>query len=88
MGLGLVVAVNDLVEPATLAHLLAYDSVFGRFPGSIAATDGAIEIDGHRVRTRARLTAAPESGCSSPIRLCWSRGMGEAREPRAARARS
>jgi hypothetical protein len=40
------------------------------------------------VRTRARLTAAPESGCSSPIRLCWSRGMGEAREPRAARARS
>jgi glyceraldehyde 3-phosphate dehydrogenase len=49
-----VVAVNDLVEPRTLAHLLAYDSVFGRFPAPVAATeDGAIEVDGHRVLTLA-----------------------------------
>ena len=45
-----IVAINDLVEPATLAHLLEYDSVFGRFPGKIRPTDDGFEIDGHPVR--------------------------------------
>jgi glyceraldehyde 3-phosphate dehydrogenase len=45
-----VVAVNDLVEPGTLAHLLAYDSVFGRFPGKVEATGGGIAIDGRLIR--------------------------------------
>jgi glyceraldehyde 3-phosphate dehydrogenase len=37
-----VVAVNDLVDARTLAHLLRYDSVFGRFPGKVLATgDGS-----------------------------------------------
>ena len=37
-----VVAVNDLVDTPTLAHLLKYDSVFGRFPGDVARMqDGA-----------------------------------------------
>jgi glyceraldehyde 3-phosphate dehydrogenase len=48
-----VVAVNDLVDCATLAHLFKYDSVFGRFPGDVMAADGGIEIDGHRVRALA-----------------------------------
>jgi glyceraldehyde 3-phosphate dehydrogenase len=48
-----VVAINDLVDSATLAHLLKYDSVFGRFPGTVAAAEGGIEIDGRHVRTLA-----------------------------------
>src|SRR5581483_1103814 len=45
-----VVAVNDLVERGTLAHLLEYDSVFGRFPGKVEVTDGGFAIDGRPVR--------------------------------------
>jgi glyceraldehyde 3-phosphate dehydrogenase len=48
-----VVAINDLVPPPTLAQLLKYDSVFGRFPGSVAAQDGGISVDGVNVRTLA-----------------------------------
>src|SRR5262249_20859976 len=46
-----VVAVNDLVDARTLAHLLRYDSVFGRFPGKVCATHDGLEISGHLVRT-------------------------------------
>jgi glyceraldehyde 3-phosphate dehydrogenase len=45
-----VVAVNDLVTPQTLAHLLKYDSVFGRFGGEVEARKGAIVVDGAEVR--------------------------------------
>jgi glyceraldehyde 3-phosphate dehydrogenase len=48
-----VVAVNDLVDAATLAHLLKYDSVYGRFPGQVAAAAGGIVVDGVEVRTLA-----------------------------------
>ena len=41
-----VVAINDLVDASTLAHLLQYDSVFGRFPGRIAAENGGISLVG------------------------------------------
>ena len=44
------VAVNDLVDPATMAHLLKYDSILGRFPGEVVAGDGAISVDGHEVK--------------------------------------
>ncbi|MCA2229677.1 type I glyceraldehyde-3-phosphate dehydrogenase [Nonomuraea aurantiaca] len=37
-----IVAVNDLGDVATMAHLLAYDSIMGRFPGEVAAEPGAI----------------------------------------------
>jgi glyceraldehyde 3-phosphate dehydrogenase len=40
------VAVNDLVDVGTMANLLKYDSILGRFPGEVAAGDGAISIDG------------------------------------------
>ena len=40
------VAVNDLTDTATLANLLKYDSVLGRFPGEVSAGEGAISIDG------------------------------------------
>ncbi|MEI2639435.1 MAG: type I glyceraldehyde-3-phosphate dehydrogenase [Microthrixaceae bacterium] len=40
------VAVNDLGNVDTLAHLLAYDSVFGRYDGTLKVVDGGIEVDG------------------------------------------
>jgi len=44
-----VVGLNDLTDNATLAHLLKYDSVHGRFPGSVALTDDGIEVDGRAI---------------------------------------
>ena len=41
-----VVAVNDLVDNHTLAHLLKYDSILGRYPGEVSATDDEITVDG------------------------------------------
>ncbi|MBI4612765.1 MAG: type I glyceraldehyde-3-phosphate dehydrogenase [Planctomycetes bacterium] len=45
-----VVALNDLAKPATLAHLLKYDSVFGRFKGKVEATETGLVVDGKPVR--------------------------------------
>jgi glyceraldehyde 3-phosphate dehydrogenase len=45
-----IVAVNDITDTATLAHLLDYDSVFGRYPGAVRAHDDHIEVDGAQVR--------------------------------------
>jgi glyceraldehyde 3-phosphate dehydrogenase len=44
-----VVAVNDLAAPPALAHLLRYDSGFGRFPAPVVAEQGGISIDGDRL---------------------------------------
>jgi glyceraldehyde 3-phosphate dehydrogenase len=44
------VAVNDLVDPKTNAHLLKYDSILGPYKGSVRATDAAIEVDGAEIR--------------------------------------
>jgi glyceraldehyde 3-phosphate dehydrogenase len=41
-----VVGVNDLTDNATLAHLLKYDSILGRFPGEVTATADEIAVDG------------------------------------------
>src|SRR3990172_7697808 len=41
-----VVAVNDLVDAKTNAHLLKYDSNYGRFNGPGGAPDGAMVVDG------------------------------------------
>src|SRR5471030_2291451 len=47
------VAVNDLTDSATLAHLLAYDSILGRYDGTVRALDGALEVDGQELRVLA-----------------------------------
>jgi glyceraldehyde 3-phosphate dehydrogenase len=48
-----VVAVNDLLELPHLAYLLKYDSVHGRLGHDVAVQDGALVIDGRRVRASA-----------------------------------
>jgi glyceraldehyde 3-phosphate dehydrogenase len=46
-------AVNDLVDPTTIAHLLKYDSNYGPFPGRVEATATGIRIDGMELRVLA-----------------------------------
>ena len=45
-----IVAVNDLTDPASLAHLLKYDSVHGIFDGEVSATDSAIVVNGKSIQ--------------------------------------
>ncbi len=47
------VAVNDLTDETTLAHLLKYDSILGPYPGSVRARDGALEVDGQEIEVLA-----------------------------------
>src|SRR5215475_3191700 len=44
------VAVNDLVDTATMANLLKYDSILGRFPGEVAAAGDAISVGGKELK--------------------------------------
>jgi len=44
------VAVNDITDPKTLAHLLKYDSVLGRFQGDVKAGEDGLVIDGDRLK--------------------------------------
>jgi len=48
-----IVAVNDITEPAVLAHLLKYDSVHGVFDAEVKATGDGIAIDGKELRVTA-----------------------------------
>ncbi len=45
-----VVAINDLADTATNAHLLKWDSTYGPYPGTVTASDDAIIVDGHKVK--------------------------------------
>jgi glyceraldehyde 3-phosphate dehydrogenase len=45
-----VVAINDLADTKTNAHLLKWDSTYGRYPGTVAAGEGAIIVDDHKVK--------------------------------------
>jgi glyceraldehyde 3-phosphate dehydrogenase len=45
-----VVAVNDMADAKTNAHLFRYDSTYGIFPGKIEAEEDALKIDGHDIR--------------------------------------
>jgi glyceraldehyde 3-phosphate dehydrogenase len=47
------VAVNDLTDPKTLAHLLKYDSILGPYDGSVEATDTGLRVDGTEIRVLA-----------------------------------
>jgi glyceraldehyde 3-phosphate dehydrogenase len=58
-----IVAVNDITDTSTLAYLLQYDSVFGRYPGEVSADGDAIVVDGRRVKVLAE---------RDPSALPWS----------------
>ncbi|MCB9868657.1 MAG: type I glyceraldehyde-3-phosphate dehydrogenase [Planctomycetes bacterium] len=45
-----VVAINDLAPAGSLAHLLKYDSVHGRYGGSVSSSEGQMQVDGKTVR--------------------------------------
>jgi glyceraldehyde 3-phosphate dehydrogenase len=47
------VAVNDLTDAKTLAHLLEYDSTYGRYPGTVEAGADGIEVDGKPLKVLA-----------------------------------
>jgi len=47
------VAVNDITDAETLAHLLKYDSVLGRFPAEVEAGDGSIAVGGEEIKVLA-----------------------------------
>src|SRR5438270_7314943 len=56
-------AVNDIVDPGTIAHLLKFDSNYGPFPGSVEATDTGFRLDGKEIRV---------FGERDPSALPWS----------------
>jgi glyceraldehyde 3-phosphate dehydrogenase len=58
-----IVAVNDITDDETLAHLLKYDSILGRFPGLVEAREGAIAVDGVEIRVLAE---------RDPAQLPWA----------------
>lgn len=58
-----VVAINDLTDPATLAHLLKYDSIHGRFQGTVEAGDGYITVNGQQIKVTAE---------RDPAKLPWA----------------
>jgi len=56
------VAINDVADPLMLAHLLTYDTVYGRFDRSVDAVEGGIVVDGKEIATPMK---------SDPAELPW-----------------
>ena len=57
-----IVAINDLTDPKTLAHLLKYDSLFGKFNGEVESTADSIIVNGKEIKIFAE---------KDPERLPW-----------------
>ena len=57
------VAVNDLTTPATLAHLLKYDSILGNLPNEVSAAEDCITVDGKTIKVFAE---------RDPAKLDWA----------------
>ena len=45
-----IVAVNDLTDTETNAHLFKYDTNYGRYPGTVEASDGHVVVDGRPIK--------------------------------------
>jgi len=58
-----IVAVNDLGDANILAHLTRYDTAHGKFPGTVEVTDGAMIVNGDRIRVTAQ---------RDPAKLPWA----------------
>ena len=57
-----IVAINDLTDTKTLAYLLKYDSVYGRYPRTVEAMDGFLKINGKDIKVLAE---------KDPAKLAW-----------------
>src|SRR3972149_11683443 len=57
-----IVAVNDLTDTKTNAHLLKWDSTYGRYPGKVEATADSIVVDDRKVRVLAE---------RDPAKIAW-----------------
>ncbi len=57
-----VVAINDLTDSKTNAHLFKYDTIMGKYQGQVSAEEGAIIVDGKKIKTLAE---------KSPAKLPW-----------------
>lgn len=57
-----IVAINDLTDPTTLAHLLEFDSTYGRFPGTITATTDSLTVNDQVIKVFAE---------KDPTKLPW-----------------
>ncbi|MCL2606034.1 MAG: type I glyceraldehyde-3-phosphate dehydrogenase, partial [Coriobacteriia bacterium] len=64
-----VVSVNDLTDPTTLAHLLKYDSVHGKFDKEIQVIDGGFTVDGQLVKVSAERNPADLSWGADGVQL-------------------
>lgn len=53
-----IVAINDLGDPKTNAHLTQYDTAHGKFPGTVEATEDAIIVNGDRIKVFAQRNPA------------------------------
>ena len=53
-----VVAVNDLTDTKTLAHLLKYDSILGRFDGEVSFTEDSLIVNGKEIKVLAQRNPA------------------------------
>ena len=58
-----VVAINDITDTQTNAHLLKYDSTYGRFPGEVQATENSLVVNGHKIQVVAQ---------RDPAQIPWS----------------
>ena len=52
-----VVAINDLTDSSTLAHLLKYDSVHGRFPGDVSVEGEYLIVNGKKIKIYAEFAS-------------------------------
>ncbi len=53
-----IVAINDLGDPKTLAYLLKYDSIYGKFPGTVEVNDEGIVVNGKFIKMFSKLNPA------------------------------
>ena len=53
-----VVGINDLLEPEYLAYMLKYDSVHGQFKGEVSVEEGALIVNGNKIRLTAEMDPA------------------------------
>ncbi len=58
-----VVAINDLTNAKTNAHLLKWDSTYGQYPGEVAATSDTIKVDGKEIKVLSE---------RDPAKIPWS----------------